>query len=122
MRRGLTAVVAAAALASASPAALHRSGLYGVVRKGPITPVCQAGTPCDGPARVTLFFWRSAKQVARVRSASATGSYRIGLAPGYYTVTTDEKIGVDRKIRPRTAHVRLDHWDKLNFFIDTGIR
>jgi hypothetical protein len=84
--------------------------------------VCRAGSPCDGPAQVTLFFWKAGKQVARVRSTKATGAYRIGLAPGSYMVTTAEKVGINSNLRPRTAHVRRDRWDKLNFFIDTGIR
>jgi hypothetical protein len=71
---------------------------------------------------VTLIFSKAGKQAARIRSTKATGSYRIGLAPGYYTVTTLEKVGVGRDIKPRTVHVRRAHWDKLNFFIDTGIR
>lgn len=123
MRRGLIVLLATAALLSAAAsAATHPNGLYGVVRKGPTTPVCRVGVPCDAPAQVTLIFSKAGKQAARIRSTKATGSYRIGLAPGYYTVTTLEKVGVGRDIKPRTVHVRRAHWDKLNFFIDTGIR
>lgn len=123
MRRGLTLLLATAALLSAgASAAAHPSGLYGVVHKGPTKPVCRVGEPCDAPAQVTLIFSKAGKQAARIRSTKATGSYRIALAPGYYTVTTLEKVGVGRDIKPRTVHVRRAHWDKLNFFIDTGIR
>jgi hypothetical protein len=123
MRRGLIALLSTAALLSAAASAVTRpNGLYGGVRKGPTSPICRVGSPCDAPAQVTLIFSKAGKQAARIRSTKTTGSYRIGLAPGYYTVTTVEKIGIDRNIRPRTVHVRRDHWDKLNFFIDTGIR
>ena len=123
MRRGLIAVLATAALLSAAASASTRpNGLFGIVRKGPTSPVCRVGSPCDAPAHVTLLFSKAGKQAARIRSTKATGSYRIGLAPGYYKVTTVEKIGIGRNIRPRTIHVRRGHWDKLNFFIDTGIR
>lgn len=123
MRRGLIALLATAALVSAAaPAATRPNGLYGVVRKGPTSPVCRVGSPCTAPAQVTLVFSKAGKQVGRIRSTKATGAYRIGLAPGYYTVSTVEKIGIDRNIRPRNVHVRRGHWDKLNFSIDTGIR
>ena len=54
--------------------------------------------------------------------SKATGAYRMALPPGVYTVATREKVGIDRTIRPHLVHVRRGHWDKLNFFIDTGIR
>jgi hypothetical protein len=123
MRRGLIALLATAALLTGVASATTRpNGLYGTVRKGPTSPVCRVGSPCDAPAQVTLVFSKAGKQAARIRSTKATGSYRIGLASGYYTVTTVEKVGIGRDIRPRSVHVRRGHWDKLNFFIDTGIR
>ena len=123
MRRGLIAVLASAALLSGAASATTRAnGLFGAVRKGPTSPVCRVGSPCDAPAHVTLVFSKAGKQVGRIRSTKTTGAYRIGLAPGYYTVRTVEKIGIDRNIEPRKVHVRRGHWDKLNFFIDTGIR
>jgi hypothetical protein len=101
------------------------NGLYGLVMKGPIVPVCRAGEPCDGPAQVTLYFSRtSAAGVTKrwaVRS-KASGSYRIALPAGYYSVTTKERIGIDRNIRPRRVQVRAGRWDRIGFYIDTGIR
>jgi hypothetical protein len=96
------------------------SGLQGSVLKGPTAPVCRQGEPCTAPAQVTLLF-RHAGHTFRTRS-SAQGRYRILLAPGYYTVTTVERIGIDRNIRPRAVHVRRAHVDRLDFEIDTGIR
>jgi hypothetical protein len=102
-----------------------RGGLHGVVMKGPITPVCRAGVPCDGPAQVTLRFTRTtaagATSLYTVRS-KAGGSYRLALPAGYYSVTTKERVGITRNIQPRRVHVRRAHWDRLDFFIDTGIR
>jgi len=113
--------VAAAALVSAATASLPPNGLYGIVKKGPIAPVCRPGVPCDAPVQVTLVFSRSGSDVARARS-SAEGRYRIRLPAGYYSVRTVERIGIDRNIRPRNVHVRLGHVDRLDFSIDTGIR
>ena len=119
--RLLLVALAAAALASAATASLPNSGLYGVVRKGPVTPTCRVGTPCDAPAQVTLVFSRAGSEVARTRS-STEGRYRIRLPAGYYAVRTLERIGIDRNIRPRNVHVRSGHVDRLDFSIDTGIR
>jgi hypothetical protein len=109
--RELLAIVAAAV-----------SGFHGFVEKGPTLPVCRAGEPCTAPAQVTLVFrsMRTARTF-RVRS-NAQGAYRILLVPGYYSVTTVERIGLTRNIRPRAVHVRTAHVDRLDFSIDTGIR
>ena len=96
------------------------SGFHGVVTKGPTMPVCRQGQPCTAPVRVTLLF-RRAGHTYRTRSGR-DGRYRILLAPGYYTVTTLERVGIDRNIRPRAVHVRRAHVDRLDFSIDTGIR
>jgi hypothetical protein len=102
------------------------SGLHGTVTKGPTMPVCRVGYPCSAPAQVTLVFRRTgtgayAGRVYRTRSA-ANGAYRIVLLPGYYAVSTVERIGIGRNIRPYAVHVRPAHIDKLDFTIDTGIR
>jgi hypothetical protein len=96
------------------------SGFHGVVTKGPIVPVCRASEPCNAPVQVTLVFHR-AGHTYRVRSGR-DGRYRIALAPGYYTVTTLERIGIGRSIAPQAVHVRRAHVDRLDFSIDTGIR
>jgi hypothetical protein len=100
--------------------ATQRSGLYGVVLKGPVKPVCRADQPCDVPAQVTLVFSRAGR-ITRTRSAR-DGRYRAGLEPGIYAVRTVERIGIGRGLSPRRVHVRAGHWDRLVFHIDTGIR
>jgi hypothetical protein len=96
------------------------SGLHGTVTKSPTMPVCRVGQSCSAPVQVTLLF-RRAGHTYRARS-NTTGAYRITLAPGYYAVSTVEKIGIYPNIRPRNVHVRAGHNDKLDFSIDTGIR
>jgi hypothetical protein len=79
------------------------SGFHGFVEKGPTTPVCRAGQPCTAPAQVTLVF-RNMRTTRTFRTRSNTqGAYRILLTPGYYTVTTVERIGLARNIRPRPS-------------------
>jgi len=96
------------------------SGFQGIVTKGPVVPVCRAGTPCDAPVQVTLLFHRPG-HTYRTRSGR-DGRYRIVLAPGIYTVTTVGRIGVDRNITLRADHVRRDRVDALDFSLDTRTR
>lgn len=100
--------------------ALALAGFHGTVTKGPTMPVCRVGQPCSAPAQVTLLF-RRAGHTYRTRSTT-TGAYRITLAPGYYTVSTVERIGITPNLRPHAVHVRRAHNDRLDFQIDTGIR
>ena len=119
-RLGLV-VAAALLLLPAAFAGTTGSGLYGIVKKGPITPVCRVGVPCDAPVEVTLVFSRGGREVARVHS-SKTGRYRIALAPGFYDVRSTVRIGIQRLPKPHAVHVRSGHWDRINLFFDTGIR
>jgi hypothetical protein len=119
--RLLVALVVSVGLLVPASEATNGNGLYGVVRKGPITPVCRVGVPCDAPVRVTLVFSRLGRDVARVRSTE-TGRYRIALAPGLYGVRSVEKIGVGRVPTPPAVHVRAGHLDRIDFRFDTGIR
>jgi hypothetical protein len=114
-------VVAALLLLPAASAGTTGSGLYGVVKKGPITPVCRVGVPCDAPVEVTLVFSRGGREVARVRT-SEKGRYRVGLEPGFYDVRSSVRVGIQKLPRPHAIHVRLGHWDRINLFFDTGIR
>ena len=114
----VTVAVVLAAVAGASAAV--PSGLHGTVSRGPITPVCQVGVPCDGPAaNVTLTFTRAG--VSRTTKTDQHGAYRIDLPAGIYAVRTSSKpFGLIP--RPANVHVRAGHSDQLDFTIDTGIR
>lgn len=115
----LLAGVCASAAAPAREQAL-RSGLTGVVMRGPITPVCQEGVPCEAPARVTLVFSRPGHQAARVRTC-ADGSYRIRLLPGRYAVRTTEPA-FERRVEPARVTVLRGRFARADFRIETGIR
>jgi hypothetical protein len=84
---------------------------------GPLTPVCSASTPCDGPAKsVTLTFTRNGA-VKRVVT-NTLGNYRVLLHAGFYTVTANR----GRSMRPHRVWVHSGYLAKLDFAIDTGIR
>jgi hypothetical protein len=111
--------VSLAAVAGAS-AASPRSGLYGTVRRGPITPVCRAGVACDAPAPNVILTFSRAGLVRKTRT-DQQGAYRIGLPQGIYSVRTNSKP-FGQTPNPARVHVRAGHTDKLVFTIDTGIR
>jgi hypothetical protein len=103
-----------------SALALLLGSLHGTVTRGPITPVCQVGVPCNGPAaHMTLFFTRSGVRTST--STDAQGRYRLKLNAGLYTVRTNQKVfGATPK--PSTVRVYAARDRRVDFFVDTGIR
>jgi hypothetical protein len=107
-------------IAFVSAVALLVGTLQGQVMRGPTTPVCRIGQPCEAPAQnVRLFFTRNGTTTTAVTDAK--GFYRIGLAPGTYAVRTDQRpFGTTPQ--PRTARVVAAKVSRVDFHIDTGIR
>jgi hypothetical protein len=119
-KRMLALTAATLVAAATASSAVPRSGLHGTVMRGPITPVCRVGVPCDAPApNITLTFARS--RVVRTTRTDEHGTYRIELPAGIYTVKTSSKP-FGKLPRPATVHVRSAHSDTIDFTIDTGIR
>jgi hypothetical protein len=94
------------------------SGLYGVVTRGPTTPVCRAGVPCTAPyGHSTLVFSRLG--VTRKVTTDTQGAYRVALPAGRWSLRVqDAHFGW----RPSTVTVPSARYAKLNVFVDTGIR
>ena len=116
----LMAIALGIAAAIGSAAIPHSGSLHGTVVRGPTTPVCRVGVPCDGPApNVTLIFTRAG--VAKTTRTDQQGTYRIELLAGTYTVRTSSKP-FGQTPRPANVKVRSNHSDKIDFAIDTGIR
>jgi len=111
-----TLVLAAPAASATTP-----SGLRGIVMRGPITPVCRVGVPCEEPAaNVVLVFSRLGRDVARARTGPK-GGYRLTLRPGRYAVrTTTRTLG--SVLSPRVVVVPRHRVARVDFDIDTGIR
>ena len=92
------------------------TGLEGVVRRGPITPVCRVDEPCDAPFAASFEVRNGQGVVARFRSDSA-GLFRVALLPGSYTVVPDSSaplLGASHQTQPVVVgpdgltHVELD--------------
>ena len=88
--------------------------------RGPITPVCRVGVPCDAPAAHIVLAFSDARGVRTTRT-DASGSYRIKLPAGIYAVHTNLRP-FGRTPRPATVHVRAGLSAEIDFTIDTGIR
>jgi hypothetical protein len=117
----VTLFLASGFAGAASPTALT-SGLRGVVKRGPIKPVCDENDPCEEPAPgVVLRFSRAGVVVARVTTGRA-GWYRVQLRPGRYAVTTPSNRRVGAGLTPRFVRVPEGRVARVDFHIDTGIQ
>jgi hypothetical protein len=118
MRIAVALICALCLLGGSAQGSTVKSGLYGKVTRGPITPICVAEQPCSGPAAgVVMVFSRSGREAARTRTA-ADGTYRVALTPGSYVV----RVLQGRPIDPATTWVPRGHFRHIDFSIDTGIR
>jgi hypothetical protein len=118
--RLLAVLVAALTLAPAA-ASTSATGLYGVVMRSPIRPVCVAELPCSAPVRgATLVFSRTGVGAARAVTGR-TGAYRVALGAGVYSVRVEMR-GLPRRVAPTRVTVRRGAFARVNFSIDTGIR
>jgi hypothetical protein len=118
MRRVLLLIPLAVALVwCGASAATLRSGAFGTVMRGPVTPVCSAEQACDAPATgAVLTFFRGGQPVAKVTVGKA-GEYRIHLIPGVYAVHSN-----GRRITPVTIRISAGRMTRADLSIDTGIR
>ena len=122
MRAFAVALAVAALSGGSAGASTTSSGLWGVVMRGPITPVCAADQPCDQPAaNVRLTFVRGGTAVASIRT-TRNGTYRLALAPGRYEVRLARRPAIGRGLSPTTVRVLRGRFSRVDFFIDTGIR
>ena len=114
----LAALALAPSLAGAAPQL--RSGLRGVVMRGPTKPVCLENEPCEAVGVVLHFGCRAGQFVAQVKTG-ARGGYIVGLRPGAYVVSTPLRR-VGSMLAPRSARVPQGRVARVNFHIDTGIQ
>ena len=97
------------------------TGLEGTVRRGPVTPVCRVGVPCDAPFAASFSVMQVQRVVARFQSDSI-GRYRVLLAPGVYDIVPDSTAPVFPRGQKRVATVGPSGLTHLDLEFDTGIR
>jgi hypothetical protein len=114
----LTLVLLPALVAGSAAGRTARSGLYGKVTKGPVSPICLPEKPCYVAAKhAKLRFIRHGHVVKRIQT-TAKGRYRLALPAGRYTVRTKRPA----TIKPERVRVPRNHSRRVDFLIDTGIR
>ena len=98
------------------------SGITGKVMIGPTCPVERPGKVCVRPYQTAITIRREPKGtlVARVQS-SATGQFRIALAPGRYRLIPQNGHPYPRS-PPRLATVHSHRYTTVPISYDSGIR
>lgn len=92
------------------------------VLRGPVTPVCRVGVPCDAPFSAQFLVQQGDRNVAQFTTDSS-GRATIPLAPGTYTVVPGPGapiIAPQSQRRTVTVGPGSTTTDTLRF--DTGIR
>ena len=98
------------------------SGIVGEVRIAPTCPVERPGRVCEKPYQATITIRREPthKLVSRVQS-SATGHFKIALAPGRYLLQPQNGHPYPRS-SPLLATVHRHRYTSVQISYDSGIR
>jgi hypothetical protein len=98
------------------------TGLDGSVHRGPVTPVCMAGVPCDAPFAANFEVRRGSRRVATFRSDSA-GHFTVRLPPGSYTIVPGSDAPLlNPTMQVRSVEVGATGLTSAQLTFDTGIR
>lgn len=102
------------------------SGVQGKATKSPITPVAREGQLNEAPLPGVSIVVRGQNGVEVARQTTDTqGDYKIGLAPGNYTVAglpLDSGSVLPAPESPQSVTVASDKYLTVNISYDTGIR
>ena len=98
------------------------TGLTGTVLRGPVTPVCQEGIPCDAPFTASFDVRLNNRRVTTFRS-NAQGQFTVRLAPGQYVIVpaADAPL-MNPSAQAKTVDVGLKGLTSVQLQFDTGIR
>jgi hypothetical protein len=96
------------------------TGLTGTIRRGPVTPVCQTGVPCDAAYTGSFDVTRNGRRVATFHTDS-TGRFSIALQPGSYTIVPSGPSPFMYP-QPKAVTVQAQGMTEVQLMYDTGIR
>jgi hypothetical protein len=98
------------------------SGVQGRVLRGPVTPVCVVGVPCDAPFAASFSVRQDGRTVATFRSDS-TGAFLVWLPAGTYLIVPDAGAPIiDPGAQGKSVVVRPGAITTVELTFDTGIR
>lgn len=96
--------------------------LAGTVRRGPITPVCRQGEPCDAPFAASFDVRLGARVVASFASG-ADGRFLVAVPAGELTVVPHADAPLMHPTsQARTVVTRAGARTEVELAFDTGIR
>lgn len=116
----LTLIVAASSVAQGL-ATTPASGLRGVVMRGPTSPICHAGDPCEEPAKGLLLQFRREGRIVKQVRTSRTGRYRVLLRGGRYAVTTPG-LRAPARLQPQLVVVPRGRIARRDFHLESGVQ
>jgi len=98
------------------------TGLEGVVRRGPIQPVCWPDAACDAPFSARFDVRSGDRHIAQFYSDSA-GHFEVRLTPGEYLVVPDSSAPLLGVLwQSRVVVVGATGLTHVELAFDTGIR
>jgi len=120
--KAATLLAAIVTIAAACPTSTLSTGLTGTVLRGPVTPVCQEGVPCDAPFSATFEVHRNGREVATFTS-DAQGHFSVSLAPGAYRIVPTSSSGLmNPSAQAKDVQVGPEGITSVQLLFDTGIR
>ena len=122
MRRVLAASLALAALQGCNAEPMDTGVVTGLVKLGPIMPVCQVGVPCDGVYKGAKIVLRTPSgQVAKRVTADDTGAFQMDTPAGSFEVSVDVEGPLPR-CAPVPVFVKAQKTVRVEIDCDSGIR
>ncbi|MBN1638671.1 MAG: hypothetical protein JW866_06880 [Ignavibacteriales bacterium] len=98
------------------------SGIYGIVKRGPIKNIVREREPSEEPFVGRFNIVNKNKRVIHSFDTGIDGQFRIFLAEGEYTLIPDETSPISRpKFQKRNFTVKKDSLSYYEFFFETGI-
>ena len=110
------------ALQACEAGSMEAGVIAGLVKLGPIMPVCREGVPCDGVYQGAKIVLRSpGGQVVERATADDKGEFRMDAAAGRYEVAVDVEVPLPR-CTPVPVFVAAATTARVEIDCDSGIR
>lgn len=118
----LTACNAPATITSTEDGTI-KTGLQGVVLRGPVQPVCRIDEPCDDEPFVASFSVEQSGRVVSSFTSNEEGKFLVYLKPGRYTITPGQDAPIlFPESQGKEVEVLAGELTSVTLSFDTGIR
>jgi hypothetical protein len=122
MNRLAATLFALLALQACEAGSMETGVIKGLVKLGPIMPVCQVGVPCDGVYKGAKVVLRTpGGQVVKRATADDKGEFRMDATTGLYEVGVEVE-GPMPSCTPVLVSVKARETVRVEIDCDSGIR